>query len=356
MKHHLFKFGRLFGRLQPITRPLFKITLVAFALLLLIFSIQKIYQFLAGQGILAKDIFSLTRDPKEFLDNTDDRTNFLVLGLRGEGGEAIDLTDTLIVFSYSYTDQSMSLISIPRDLWVNSLKTKINSVYHYGNLKQDKGGFILTKAAIQETLGLPIHYTTVINFQGFVKTIDLLGGLEINVENSFTDTKYPIPGKENVYPETDRYQTVSFQSGPQTMDGKTALIFVRSRHAEGDEGTDFARSRRQQLVINALRSRLISTNLILDKTKMSELINIVNQNIVTEITPNLYPALTKIALNVKNAPLKRIPLSSEKEDGNIVVLETPPVKFYDNQWVLIARDNNWDALKLYIGNKLKGIQ
>lgn len=356
MKHYAFKISRILGRFQSITRPLLKITFISFFIFIIFLSIKYTHSILKNYGLTNKDLLSFTKDPKEFLDTTNDSTNFLILGLRGEGGEAFDLTDTIIILSYNHNNQLTSLISVPRDLWVNSLKTKINAAYHYGNQKETNGGFILVKAAIQETLGVPIHYSTVINFKGFIEIIDLLGGLDIEVENAFVDTRFPIPGKENVFPEKDRYKTIKFEAGYQHMDGQTALEFVRSRYAEGPEGTDFARSRRQQLVINALRSRLISTNFLFDKDKITTLNDIIIQNLTTEITPNLYPPITKIVLNIKDKPLNKISLSSEKENGDIAVLETPPAKLYDNQWVLIARDNNWEALKLYIANKLNGIQ
>jgi LCP family protein required for cell wall assembly len=356
MKHHFFKLGRIFGRLQPILKLISKIFLLAVLLLFLTFATKNYNNIITKFGFASKNIISFSKDPKDFLENTNNRTNFLILGLRGEGSEAIDLTDTMIILSINHADQSIASISIPRDLYVPSLKTKINAVYHYGNLKQENGGFILVKAAIQETLGLPIHYSTVINFKGFVEIIDLLGGLDIVVENSFVDTRFPIPGRENVYPEKDRYQTVEFKAGPQHLDGQTTLNFVRSRNSEGDEGTDFARSRRQQLVINALRARLLSTDFLLNKDKINKLVAVIDKNITTDITPDIYAALAKLTLNLKDKSLKRIPLSSEKESNEIAVLENPNPKLYNNQWVLIARDNNWNALKLYIDNKFKGTQ
>jgi len=356
MKHNLFKLGRVVSRFKFITKPLIKILLFSLIIFTFVFIFQKANVFIKKQGLSGKDLLTLTKKPEDFLDHTDGRTNFLLLGLRGEGSEAIDLTDTMIVVSYQYDSNSISLISIPRDLWVNSLKTKINAVYHYGNLKQPNGGFALTNAAIQETLGLPIHYITVVNFRGFVETVDLLGGLEIDVQNGFIDQKFPIPGKEDVYPESDRYQTIEFVAGSQIMDGEMALKFVRSRNAEGSEGTDFARSKRQQQILTAIRSKIFSTKTVFNQEKITALINIINSNIITNITADIYPPLLKLLLIAKDAPIIKIPLSSEKNSTEPVVLETPQAQNYQNQWVLIAKDNNWDALKLYISNKLKGIQ
>ena len=93
--------------------------------------------------------------------------------------------------------------------------------------------------------------------------IDFIGGVEVNVENSFIDKEFPITGKENDLCNNDleykcRYKIISFTKGVSSMDGQTALNFVRSRHAEGSEGTDFAREKRQQKVIEAIKNKLIS--------------------------------------------------------------------------------------------------
>jgi LCP family protein required for cell wall assembly len=210
-------------------------------------------------------------------------------------------------------------------------------------------------SAIQETLGLPVHYVVVIDFNLFIQTIDSLEGVEVNVENSFIDYKFPISGKENVFPIKDRYETLKFNKGKQIMDGATALKFVRSRNAQGDEGTDFARANRQQLVLEAIRNKLISSGILFDSDKVSSLINALSQNVISNIDPKLYPVLIKLAFSARSQPIKHISLSSP-DSTNISILENPPRSNYAGQWVLIARDNNWPALHQYIENKLKGVQ
>jgi polyisoprenyl-teichoic acid--peptidoglycan teichoic acid transferase len=330
-----------------------KIISLIFLAGLLVISLIKINLFLKNLNIVPKHAISLFQDPIDHLDHSNQRTNFLLLGIKGENETDVpDLADTMILASYHHPTKQTTIISIPRDLWVDSLKTKINAVYHYGQQREPKVGITLTQAAIQETLGLPIHYTVVVNFNSFVEVIDLLGGVEINVEKSFTDSLFPIPGKENVYPIESRYQTISFNQGPQTMDGATALKFVRSRHAEGDEGTDFGRNKRQQLVIKALRQKLLSANIIFNQPIRSQLLNIIQKNLTTNLQPDDYPSLVNILISSKSNPFNSISLSDESNDGEIAILENPPKYLYQNQWVLIAKDNNWSALKQYIQNNL----
>lgn len=288
------------------------------------------------------------------LESTNGRTNFLIMGIRGEGSDSPDLTDTLLVISYSHPDKQISLISIPRDLWVSSLKTKVNAVYHYGQFKDPNGGGIkLTQSAILETLGLPIHYSAVINFTIFREAIDLIGGIDVNVANTFTDNQFPIEGKENALPVSSRYESITFTAGPNHMDGTTALKFVRSRHAESEEGTDIDRDRRQQLVISALKQKVFTIGFLTDRSKLTALYKLLKIRLDTNLTENLYPSLARLALDSYRQPQKTIVLSHTPDDQGVTVLENPPISnTYLNQWVFIAKDNNWPALAQYLSNKL----
>lgn len=301
-----------------------------------------------------KNLLSLTQDPIDNLKSTNNRTNVLLLGMGGEGHEGALLTDSMVIFSYNHDTNDAHLLSLPRDLWIDSLKTKINATYYYGGQEQEGGGLILTKSAVSEITGVPIHYAFAINFNGFIEAIDLVGGIDVNVERTFDDYKYPVPGKENVFPEEDRYQHLHFDAGPEHMDGETALRFVRSRYAEGEEGTDFARSRRQQLVLLAFKDKVVSTQTLLNPKRISELFTVYQNNIDTDIKDTEYGAFAKIALTVDRNKFKNIVLSAEEEEGQIAILENPKNRTpYQGQYVLIARDNNWNALKQYIQNELE---
>jgi len=204
------------------------------------------YRFLLRHNVNPQELLSFFGSPIESLDSTGGVTNFLVLGIRGEGGDSPNLSDTIIIVSYNHETKTPSIISVPRDLWVPSLKAKINTAYFYGEEASPGAGIKMAQAAILEDLGLPMNYTAVINFSLFQQAIDLVGGIDVDVNPGFVDTEFPLPGREKALPISSRYEIISFNQGINHFDGATALKFVRSRHAEGDEGTDFSRSRRQQ--------------------------------------------------------------------------------------------------------------
>lgn len=315
-----------------------------------------------GMNILSKlhvkpqDLLSYFGSPAENLDNTNGVTNFLFLGIRGEGSDSPNLADTIIVLSYDHETKTPTMISVPRDLWVPSIQAKINSAYYYGEKKDPPAGIQMAEGAMLEDLGIPIHYTAIVNFTIFKETIDLLGGIDINVDPGFSDTKFPILGMENAEPESARFETITFATGSAHLNGDMALKFVRSRHSVGDEGTDFARSRRQQQVIAALRQKMLTPSFLLDKNKLDDLFKILDRNLVTNISHDLYPILAKVALETKNNSLKSITLSDLPDSNNITILYNPPTRLFKGEWVLMPKDNNWSALKKYLDNTLKGKQ
>jgi len=214
-------------------------------------------------GLTPLSMYQLVTDGEAMVKSDNGRVNILLLGVGGGAHEGPDLTDTIIVLSFHLTKKTLALISIPRDIWSDSLKDRINSAYHYGEEKKQDGGLVLSSAIIEDIIGIPINYGLVIDFSQFETLIDYIGGIDIDVPTSFTDTEYPIAGKEIDECSGDlsyqcRYQTITFEKGIQHMDGKRALMYVRSRHAEGGDGNDFARGRRQQDVIVAVKTKILS--------------------------------------------------------------------------------------------------
>lgn len=276
------------------------------------------------------------------LDSKDDRTNILLMGIAGVNHEGKDLTDSLIFISASQKNGG-SLISLPRDIWIASIRAKINTAYHYG-------GFPLAKSVVEEILGQSVQYVVLIDFNSFSKIIDVLGGIEVWVDREFDDYQYPIPGKENDNCLGDkeyrcRYEHIHFDAGLNYFDGETALKFVRSRNAEGEEGTDFARSARQQKVIIALRNKMLALQTIFNPSKMIALAKILPTSVFSDIPFKNYFGLAKLGLKF---------IGKEIRVANLEGLINPPIsKKYDNQWVLVPQSGNWQTIQKQVEEFLK---
>lgn len=300
---------------------------------------------------LAKD-FIFT--PEDVIETISGRTNILILGKGGKGHEAPDLTDTIIFASVNNLKPSVTLISLTRDIWIPELRAKLNSTYYWGNQRQKGGGLILAKATVEKIVGTHVHYVVVVDFSGFKNIIDTLGGIEVEVERTFTDEKYPIPGRENDDCGGNdleflcRYETIEFRAGKHLMDGETALKFARSRNAEGDEGTDFARAKRQQKVIAGIRTKALSREVIMNPKKVVRVLSAAQESVETDIDSQAFAILLRRIIDSKGNIFSKV-LPEE-------FLENPPISSrYDNLYVFIPKadpsvesGHEWDKIHEWV--------
>lgn len=328
--------------------------------------------------------------------------NILLLGYGGGSHDGTYLTDTMILAHIDLKKKIAVLISIPRDVWVKiptksgaDFHTKINSVYEmelfpeqYPDV-QDKD---LTSKIVGGITGLPVDNYVTVDFDGFVKAVDILGGVDVNVEKSFTDVRYPIDGKEkdlcekddqfkqiepylekrsDPSPERDaffkdhadlkeffdnieekpqeafpcRYETLSFTKGTTHMDGTTALKYARSRYGAGDGG-DFGRAARQQRVIEAVKKKVLSIGFI---PKIIPLLSELENHIKTDIPGE---QMRKF--------LDQAPGANEFKIINLVMTDNDWLKggrSEDGQFILIpeAGEDTWSGVRLWLKNAVNGV-
>src|SRR5258706_1565942 len=271
-------------------------------------------QALSFAAIFSPFIRHVILQKQDSLKMSNGRFNVLILGIGGGSHDGPNLTDTIIYATVDTSKKKVTLISIPRDLWMPDLQEKINYAYAKGQENGQNKGLILAEAEVSHMLNQPVDYGFRIDFDGFVKAIDLIGGLVITVDNKLDDYAYPISGKEDdacgytpqdiqsftatVSSDLDsiqkfscRFKHLHFNPGVTHMDGETALEYVRSRHGVGSEGTDFARSRRQQKVIEAIRSKVLSTSTLFDINKLIGLYDITKSSIDTDIPQTEFGAI-----------------------------------------------------------------
>jgi anionic cell wall polymer biosynthesis LytR-Cps2A-Psr (LCP) family protein len=303
--------------------------------------------------------------------------NVLLLGYGGGTHEGGLLTDTMMVAHIDPKLRTVSLISIPRDLWVSlpllpqgSIQEKINTAYAYGfDTKQytdrpsqysgDDGGANLAKYAATLVTGLHMDAYVAVSFEGFKSVVNTLGPVTVNVPYAFEDTFYPIEGKEKDTCEKSpedieaatatlsgellehefpcRFETVKFDKGEQIMEASPALQFVRSRHSLTYPG-DFYRSMRQQALIAGVIAKLKTLGGIV---KIPSLISQINKFIATDITPSYVLELMQRYGNPLDFHITRIPLTEDN-----VLISSQSAK---GQYILVPKmGNGFDSVKQYI--------
>jgi len=301
--------------------------------------------FLLAAALIFLAVRNWANLPKVKEDNG--RVNLVFLGIGGNDQKPADLTDTIFFLSFNKKNGKTLILSIPRDIWLTSLQAKINTAYHYG-------GFSLVKSSVQEILEQPVHYLAVLDFEGFKKVVDFLGGVEIYVRTAFDDYKYPIPGKENDNCGGDkefkcRYEHLYFNKGWEKMNGERALKYVRSRNAEGEEGTDLARNLRQQNFLLALKDKVLSPKVYLNPQKIFGLVRLFPSLLKTDLKQEEYFTflLSFLKFDTKKIEMKVLNGNNEEE-----FLLYHPQKHSSGQWVLLPIDDNWGKAKDFIKQNL----
>lgn len=290
--------------------------------------------------------------------------NIAILGIGGGSHDGPDLSDTIILANVNVKQNKVHMFSIPRDLWISDVQDKVNAVY--AEAKKKDNGIPAVEDIIQKITGQKVDYVVVLDFEGFTKLVDYLGGIDVDVTNTLDDYHYPLEGKEEdscgksnedieafvatASAEPDlweyfpcRYEHLHVEKGINHMEGQKALEFVRSRHGVGSEGSDFARSRRQQLVITALKDKAFSLGVILNPVKLIGVYNILQQNINTNIDPEKIDDFIKLANKLKDGKVQNYVIDEGNSISEYGLLTNPPIgPEYRNKWVLIPRVGNGD--------------
>ena len=334
---------------------------------------------------------------------------FLLLGYGGPGHDGPYLTDSMMVAHIDLKKNTVSLISLPRDLWVKlstksgaDFHSKINSVYNigmydYANFPDVKvkntGTSQLVKEAVQTVTGLTIDNVVTVDFAGFVKAVDALGGIDVTVLTTLDDYGYPIDGKETDLcgrdadftqiekflkpgfdeaekeklfkdkpelekffndittkdPPTEvfpcRYEHLHFDAGKVHMDGTTALKYVRSRHSLQD-GNDFGRGARQQQFVKAIKDKLL------------------NVSILANVFPLMDQLKNHISIDVSSDELKKF-LTETKDLASyrIITIHMSDTDYLKSSfsdyggYILIPRTgtDNWKEIQTMIQNGISEI-
>jgi polyisoprenyl-teichoic acid--peptidoglycan teichoic acid transferase len=277
----------------------------------------------------------------------DDRVNILILGYGGGNHTAPYLTDSIVVVSLNLKDNATTLISVPRDLWVqvppdSGSYAKLNAAYQDG-LLNGYNGIGASRAAggaeaarkVSQALGIPVNYWLTLDFSGFRALVDALGGVDVNVPVGWTATSVGddgIPGNSG---------TVTFKAGPQHMDGERALQYARARHitSPASEGSDFARSHRQLILIHAIVNRARSIGAL---PGLLGNLDALQQTIYSNLS------LADLTLLTRKANLDGVAMIGLTNDNVLTDAQTD-----DGQDILEPINGDWSVIQRYVIAHLK---
>src|SRR2546421_4661791 len=274
---------------------------------------------------------------------TGDRVNILIMGYGGSGHDGAYLTDSLVVMSLMPQSHHSTLISVPRDLWIQNPPssgnyTKVNAVYPVAskNNADPVAGGDAAAQKVSLVTGLDVKYWMTINFAGFRDFINAIGGVDVNVPDSFK-ANYPANDDPTI---NASWKTIQFTKGLHHMNGETAIEYARARYVINNpaEGTDFARSARQQLIMKAALAKLKDWH---TWPSFFSALDALKHTIYTNLS---LADLTQFALKMDLNNAHRVGLSF----SNVLM----DAKSSDGQDILLPQNNDWNAIKTYINQQL----
>lgn len=310
------------------------------------------------------------------------RINIALLGMRGEnviGGGL--LADTIIVVSIDPAQSKVAMISVPRDLYVTvpgtQDKQKINAVHAYGEEKRKDQGLEDMKTVLSDITGLSVDYAASINFEGFKQLIDTIGGIKITLDEPFSESlqfkgleqrcdgvnftvpsgnfetkriqrkngtyyanpkKYPLcfaKSSTTVNENLECGGNFTLPAGEQILNGEKALCYVRSRKTS----SDFERAKRQQVVIQLVKDKLLSTETLMNFDKINQLLNNLGDNARSDFQPWELKRLFDIYSGMQNMQIYQRVLENSEEG----LLYNPPAN--GAGYILLPIGDNYDRIR-----------
>lgn len=280
-----------------------------------------------GEGSAALGEFV---DPSSLQGEGDGRVNILMIGV----DDAASLSDSIIVASIDPVAKDVAMLSVPRDMLVDIPgfgRAKINAAHAYGEqYDYEGGGPQLLQETLEETLDIPIHYYGRVDFEGFKQAVDIVGGVEVDVEETLVDNMFP---DEN----TGGYAPFRLEAGTHMLDGDTALRFARSRYST----SDFDRSRRQQSILLGLQDRALSKDTLSSPTKVAGLLRSLSQNADTNLSIEEIMRLVEIAEEVDPDAVVQSQLDASED--NFLAFSN-----YHGQSVLVPTAGDFSQIQEYV--------
>lgn len=270
--------------------------------------LHKVFRGSAGTAAALKP----NVDPDQLKGEGSGRVNILLLGRGGGTHDAPDLTDTMMLASIDPVNHTSTLVSLPRDLWINLPSQgvmKLNAAWQTGEFKYlgkiapgstdpkaISAGFTTVDQAVEDVLGVDIDYNVLVNFQAFQQAVDTVGGVTVNVPADLVD---PTMAWEN------NNDPVLARAGVQNFNGAQALRYARSRETT----SDFARAQRQRDLLVALKSKVATIGTLSNPVKISGLLNSFGNNVQTDLSLKNAQRLYTITKGIKAAEITSVGLA-----------------------------------------------
>lgn len=285
-------------------------------------------------------------------------TNILFLGVPGDGSRGALLTDSIFLVHLNINQKKSSIISFPRDLWVqvphSSQNEKINALYSLSNKNRTNfikaTSFNLIQEKIESISGLKINYVIIFDLQGFGKVIDALGGINIWLDKEMVDPQLTNPH--------DSSEIFDLSPGWHYLDGATAIKFVRTRYAPSG---DFYRIDNQHIIIAALREKMNQLSNVWNLMTWFKIWQSMSNHYIANLDFNTLWVLFNLFKNVKSNQIQYLSLTNRPPDQLLIASSVPEINVSEisreevkNVYILLPKEGfeHYQKIQEYIKNAI----
>ena len=325
-----------------------------------------LFGLIIGGIVLLFFLFSGLNDSKEYSFSYDNASNILsenealklenspinilFLGISGEGSLGAFLTDTIFVTSIIPSKKQITMISLPRDLWVEipngSTGIKINSLYELENRgkKFSKAdSYDLAKEKVEDITGLPIDHILILDLKGFEKLIDALGGIDIWLEEDIID-----PNLVNPHNPSEIFH---LSAGWRHLDGALIIKFIRTRYAPNG---DFYRIEHQQQIIAALKDKLTKLADVWNLISWLKIWQSLSGHFITDLDFNTIWQMFPVVKNISSGQIQYLSITNRPPDELLMTSTMYDNWSEKNIYILIPKKGfeNYEEINNYIKEKI----
>jgi LCP family protein required for cell wall assembly len=288
------------------------------------------------------------------------RVNILLAGNSADdpGHNGANLTDSIMLVSIDTKNNTAFLLSIPRDLWVqtdNNGWQKINDAYVDGQTNgfsapgYPKGGMGELEQIVSQKFGIPIDYYALINYAAIKDAVDAVGGITVDIQS---------PDPRGIYDPDIDYAThtvlADYSNGEHTLNGEQALDLARARGeaygSYGFEASDFARTQYQREMLVALKEKADSISVLANPAKLSSLADAIGNNVTTDFSLSQVHRLYDLTKPIKGSAIQSLSLNDANGKDLLTNYDI------DGQDSLIPAlgINNYSAIQAFVAQQISG--
>jgi polyisoprenyl-teichoic acid--peptidoglycan teichoic acid transferase len=288
------------------------------------------------------------------------RCNIILAGNSADdpGHDGANLTDSIMIVSIDFKDNTAFMLSVPRDLYVNipgNGYAKINEAYpdgqseHFSQAGYAKGGMGLLEETVSQDFGIPISYYALVDYSALKDAVNAVGGINVDIQSD---------DPRGLYDPSVDYAThgplVNLSNGWHKLTGEQALDLARARGdaygSYGFDASDFTRTQDQRMMILALKSKVMTSSVLANPIKLGELFDAFGNNVHTDLTTGnirrLYDVSKQInSSNIKSEGLNSVNISGQK-NVNLLSNYTSPTG--ESALIPAAGLGNYSQIQLYL--------